>query len=96
MFMSQENGKNPFHVGKSYFVRTVTYHLVGTVKEIKGDFIVFKEKTISWIADTERFMAAINEGSLREVEPVDVGGGVNMNSITDYFEWVHALPRTQI
>ena|SRR3990167_7677598 len=99
---SEHNGETnddcevAFEIGEKYFIRTVTYHLVGQVEKIKGNFIIFKKGTMSWIADTERFMDAINDGKLKEVEPVSVSGGVNINSITDFFVWEHPLPRTQM
>lgn len=82
--------ENPFEIGKSYFIRTVTYHLIGKVKEIKGAFLVLEDA--SWIADSGRFHKAISEGVLDEVEPVE-DAIVNMESITDAFEWKHELPR---
>ena len=88
----------PFEIGKAYFIRTVTYHLIGKIKEIKGDFIIFEKDTIAYIADTDRFANTINDGSLKdqaEVEPIKVDGGLNINSITDYFVWEHAIPRNQ-
>jgi hypothetical protein len=87
------NNETPFEIGKAYFIRTVTYHLVGKVKRIVGNFVEFEEDTTSWIADSGRFNEAINEGKLNEVEPVKVIGGINLSSIVDYFEWVHKLPR---
>ena len=82
----------PFEIGKAYFLRTVTYHLVGTVKEIKGQFLVLENA--SWIADSGRFMQAIQEGKLAEVEPVG-DAFVNITTVTDAFPWVHPLPDKQ-
>ena len=79
-------------VGKAYFFRTVTYHMTGKVKKVIGN-IVELEKA-AWIADSGRFMQAIKEGKLNEVEPVGVAY-INMASVTDFFPWVHALPETQ-
>ena|SRR3990167_1751783 len=87
------NTELPFEVGKNYFIRTVTFHLTGKVEAIKGNFLVLNDAT--WIADSGRFTNAINEGKLAEVEPVDVETYVNINSITDAFEWKHKLPREQ-
>ena len=89
----QTINETPFEVGKSYFIRTVTYHLVGKVKKITGNFLELEKNTISWIADSGRFNTAINEGLLSEVEPVKMEGGINLGSITDYFVWTHPLPR---
>jgi hypothetical protein len=84
--------KNPFKVGKSYFVRTVTYHIVGKLASIEGNFLVFKDA--SWVADSGRFMNAIKEGKLDEVEPVGEAI-VNIDAITDAFPWKHTLPKEQ-
>jgi len=85
----------PFKIGQKYFIRTVTYHLIGEVECILGQFLIFKKGTVSWVADSGRFMQAINDGLLKEVEPVKVIAGVNIDSIVDYYEWAHALPREQ-
>jgi len=83
----------PFKVGDAYFIRTVTYFATGKVKAIVGSFLVLTDA--AWIADTGRFQEAIMKGVLNEVEPVEVDMFVNVNSITDAFEWVHKLPREQ-
>ena len=83
----------PFKVGDNYFIRTVTYFATGRVKAIVGQFLVLEDA--AWIADTGRFMEAIMEGKLNEVEPVSVDMFINLNSITDAFVWKHKLPRTQ-
>jgi hypothetical protein len=79
-------------VGRSYFFRTVTYHLTGRVKKIIGNFFILEDA--AWIADSGRFMNAIKEGVLNEVEPV--GEAIlNISTVTDIFPWVHPLPREQ-
>ena len=83
----------PFKVGGAYFIRTVTYFATGKVKAIVGQFLVLEDA--AWIADTGRFMNAITEGKLNEVEPVKVDMFINVNSITDAFIWSHKLPRDQ-
>ena len=79
-------------VGKKFFIRTVTYHLVGKVVKLVGNFMVLEDA--SWIADSGRFMEAIKKGILNEVEPVG-DALVNINSITDIFPWIHKLPVDQ-
>jgi hypothetical protein len=79
-------------VGKKVFIRTVTYHLVGKVEKILANFFVLSDA--SWIADSGRFMEAIKEGKLNEVEPVG-DAFVNINAITDMFPWKHKLPSEQ-
>ena len=81
-----------FTKGKSYFFRTVTYHLVGKVKTIKDNFVHLTDA--AWIADSGRFMNAIKEGKLNEVEPVG-DAFLNLDSVTDAFPWVHPLPKEQ-
>ena len=82
----------PFEVGESYFIRTVTYHLVGRVATICGDFLVLEDA--AWVADSGRFMNAIKDGTLNEVEPVGFAF-VHISSITDAFPWKHKLPVKQ-
>ena len=79
-------------VGQKIFIRTVTYHLVGKVEKLVGKF--FQLKDASWVADSGRFMNAIKEGKLNEVEPVGTAF-VNIESITDFFPWQHSLPTEQ-
>ena len=88
---------SPFEVGKSYFLRTVTYHLTGKLIEIKGDFLVFDDA--SWIADTGRFNQAMSKGIDKhdnaEIEPWESKVFVNKNSIVDGCEYSYKLPSSQ-
>ena len=79
-------------VGKSFFFRTVTYHLIGKVTKRIGMFLQLDNA--SWIADSGRFMNAIKEGKLNEVEPVGQAF-INLESVTDFFPWKHKLPTEQ-
>lgn len=79
-------------VGEKLFFRTVTYHLVGEVKKIVGRFAYLKNA--SWVADSGRFMGAIKDGTLSEVEPVG-DAFVNLDSVVDFFPWKHKLPTEQ-
>ncbi len=79
-------------IGKKFFIRTVTYHMVGEVTKRMGAFIELKDA--SWIADSGRFMNAIKDGTLSEVEPVGVAW-VNLSSVVDFFPWKHKLPKEQ-
>lgn len=78
--------------GKSFFFRTVTYHLTGRVTKVIGNFAVLEDA--AWIADSGRFMQAIKEGRLNEVEPVGEAI-INLSSVTDMFPWKHKLPMEQ-
>ena len=79
-------------VGQKYFIRTVTYHLLGKVQKQVGKFLMLTDA--SWVADSGRFMQAIKEGKLGEVEPVGIAF-VNIDAITDFFPWKHKLPKEQ-
>lgn len=79
-------------VGKSFFFRTVTYHLTGRVVKVIGDLLVLENA--AWIADSGRFMQAITDGVLNEVEPVG-DAIINLSTVTDMFPWKHPLPVTQ-
>ena len=79
-------------VGGKWFIRTVTFHLVGRVVRRAGRFYVLKDA--SWVADSGRFTDAIKAGSLSEVEPVG-DAIVNGASIVDAFPWLHDLPTKQ-
>ncbi len=85
-------------VGSLMFFRTVTYHLVGkvvnTLADLDSNTLFLELANASWVADSGRFMQAIKEGKLNEVEPVGKCW-VNVGSITDMFPWVHELPQTQ-
>ena len=90
--MKKSTKKSLNLLGNSYFFRTVTYHLIGRVVAVHGDIIELAEA--SWIADSGRFMQAIRDGVLNEVEPVGIAY-LNMSSVTDFFPWTHELPTKQ-
>ena len=79
-------------VGKCFLFRTVTYHQVGRVKKIIGNFVELEDA--SWVADSGRFMNAIKDGTLKEVEPVGFML-VNLGAVVDVVRWVHPLPKEQ-
>jgi hypothetical protein len=79
-------------IGKAFFFRSVTYHLVGKVEKQIGNFL--KLSSASWVADSGRFSNAIKNGELDEVEPVGLAY-LNINSVTDFFPWKHELPTKQ-
>lgn len=80
-------------VGEQFYFRTVTYHLTGRVKKVIG--FILELETAAWVADSGRFMNAILEGKLNEVEPVG-RAFINIQSVTDFFPWRHSLPEKQI
>ena len=80
-------------VGEKFFFRTVTYHMTGRIKKVIGS--ILELENAAWIADSGRFMNAIKEGKLNEVEPVG-RAYININSVVDFFPWRHALPEKQV
>jgi hypothetical protein len=76
-------------IGKSFFFRTVTYHIIGKVVKIIGTMLQLEQA--SWVADSGRFSDAIKEGKLSEVEPLG-NWFVNISSCTDFGIWKHKLP----
>ena len=80
-------------VGKSLFIRTVTYHLIGKVEKVIGHVLQLSQAV--WVAESGRFMNAIAEGTLNEVEPIKAPWFVNMDSVTDFGIWNHPIPTEQ-
>jgi glucokinase len=80
-------------VGKKFFFRTVTYHTVGRVTAIVGDFAVLTN--CSWVADSGRFAAALKTGKFKEVEYMGTGI-VNMKACVDFFPFYGPLPTETI
>jgi len=88
------NSPVPFKVGEKYFIRTITYHLTGRVKEIVGKFLVMEDA--AWIADSGRFNETTKNGSLDEVEPFNGKETyLNIDSVVDAFLWTFDLPNSQ-
>ena len=85
--------KNFFETGKIYFIRTVTMHLVGRIKDFTDKEILLSDA--SWVADSGRFHNALRDGTLNEVEPFVNDVMINRNCIIDLTEWSHKLPIEQ-
>jgi hypothetical protein len=60
---------NPFTIGDTWFIRTVTHHLVGEMKAVGPQELVLKGGTVMWVADDGRFKDAIEKGVFNETEP---------------------------
>ena len=80
----------PWIVGKQYFIRTVTMHIVGELVAITDKELLMEHA--SWVADSGRFNNALKTGVLDEVEPFINDVIVNRNSVIDATWWNHALP----
>ena len=83
-----------WQIGKAYFIRTVTMHLIGELSVITDKELVLKKA--SWIADSGRFHDALKTGKLSEVEPFINDVIVNRESIIDATLWSHEIPTCQI
>ena len=59
---------NPYTIGDTWFIRTVTHHLVGEMKAVGPQELVLKGGTVMWIADDGRFTDAIGRGAFNETE----------------------------
>ena len=82
---------SPLRVGNNVLIRTVTFFHIGEV--VKLDAIEVVLKGASWVADTDRWNAALKTGKLREVEPFADGiCSVGRGTIIDVANWSHALP----
>lgn len=79
--------------GKSYFIRTVTMHLVGNLHDLTNKELLLKNAV--WVADSGRFYDALKTGELSEVEPFITDVILNRESIVDASEWKHAIPQEQ-
>jgi len=82
--------KSAFIIGRNYFIRTVTYHIVGKLIDIYKKELVLT--SASWIADSGRFNNALKNGIFNEVEPFVNNVIVNRSGIIDATEWNHELP----
>ena len=82
--------KSAFELGKKYFIRTATYHVVGQLNEIYQKELVLT--SASWIADSGRFNAALVSGIFEEIEPFVNDVIVSRGGIIDATEWTHELP----
>lgn len=85
-----KSDSDPFEIGKAYLIRTVTYHQVGILKDIQGDFLIFKDA--SWVADSGRFSDCLSKGSFNEVEYVGPMM-INRTAIVDAFPWENKVPK---
>lgn len=93
IFNNSQSNVSPWEVGKAYFIRTVTMHLIGRLIFISDKELKLEEA--SWIADSDRFYDALKSGELNEVEPFIKDVIINRSAIVDATEWLHEFPRVQ-
>jgi hypothetical protein len=93
--LSSEEQPDDSHwqIGQNYFIRTVTYHLLGRLVKVTDKELVLVDA--SWVASSGRFSEALVTGQVSENEPfpdnepVIIGRG----SITDAVRWTKSLLR---
>lgn len=95
--MNDEVLNTVFVIGQKIFIRAITFHQVGRLTGIYrcGSTIFLKLEEAAWVASSGRFSDAIDKGTLDEVEPVKTPIFVNVQSIVDFYQWDHPLPREQ-
>ena len=79
--MKKTNKKVLLEIGKCYFFRTVTYHTVGKVIAVIGNFV--KLSDASWIAASGRFMQAIKDGMRTMAEDGFIKAAQGLTSIEE-------------
>ena len=84
---------HPYQVGKNYFIRTVTHHYTGRLVKVTAKELVLEDA--AWIADDGRFMNALKDGTLNEIEPFQDDVVIGRGAVLDATVWRHALPRSQ-
>lgn len=85
---------SPYQVGKPYFIRTVTHHYTGLLVGVTPKELILEDA--AWIADDGRFMNALKDGTLNEVEPFQDTVVIGRGAVLDATIWRHKLPREQI
>ena len=87
-------GESPFKIGENYFIRTVTWTLVGKLKALYKNELVLSDA--SWIADVGRFNEALANSlekiSDSEIEPFQDDCIIGRLSIVDCSIYRHKLP----
>ena len=71
-------------IGRNVFIRSVTFHYIGKVEKIVGEFVELSNA--AWIADSGRFSDALKKEDFSEVEPYPNPVWINVSSIVDFTE----------
>lgn len=80
---------SPWVIGESYFIRTVTMHLIGRLTAVYPTELVLENAT--WVADSSRFHNALRDGKLSETEPFLHPVIVGRGAVVDATLWPHSL-----
>lgn len=81
-------------VGMTVFIRTVTYHYIGTVVEKTIDD--FTMHPCVWVPNSGRWYQAMKNGTLAEVEPEVTPVTLSLAMVTDFRPWNHPIPTQQV
>lgn len=65
--MTAKTPTQAWQAGEKYFIRTVTYFVTGELVAVYDNELVLK--SAAWVADTGRFMQAVERAEFKEVEP---------------------------
>jgi hypothetical protein len=87
---TKTNNDDLWKVGKSYFIRTVTMHVLGKLEKVTDKELLLS--TASWVADSGRFNNFLATGVVEELEPFVNDVIVGRGAIIDATVWDHALP----
>lgn len=87
------NKGNPFKIGESYLIRTVTMIVLGKLESVFETELVLS--SASWVADTGRFYDALKTGKLNEIEPFINDVIVGRSALIDATIWTFKLPTEQ-
>lgn len=93
LLKAPSEGTHPYQVGKNYFIRTVTHHYTGKLIKVTAKELLLEDA--AWIADDGRFMNALKEGKLNEIEPFQDDVVIGRGAVLDATVWRHTLPREQ-
>lgn len=90
--ITPQGEKAPWHIGKNYFIRTVTNYFTGRLDWVGENEIVLS--CAAWVADTGRFSDALKTGVLTEVEPYPTATTVivSRGALVDASLWLFDLP----
>ena len=84
---------SPWEIGENYLIRTVTMIDAGKLVMVTPQELVLEDA--SWIADTGRFMQAVENAEFGEVEPFPSGKVIiGRGSIIDAVK-IKSVPRSQ-
>ncbi len=87
--------ESPYHIGKNYFIRTVTMIQIGRLVGVTEKELVLEDAV--WVADAGRFTQAFTDGALSEVELFPKGEViVGRGSVIDACVWDRDLPKDQV